>query len=763
MEQVLPSVETPDDMLDFASALETIHTVTESGDESPSNRLLKQIRARTKNITDLKKVMKAIQILERLKGIRVTKAQEGSLIFYLQCTDMSGLGDLWFKYKNGELDNLLHSSLVSEETLQQLHAECISVKSTINIEDFRKALVYLLTTSSAKGDQHRSTDVQDEQMTSELALHTSVRPKDIQRLRAGSKLSTASIRSGASHESTRTTHSTGTSQSADTGYATASILSEDDRSSLKSAFKIRDDEDPQVNLNLLVAELNTPAVKRNKPQQFELYCQIGDLYRTKLHNLQSALQYYQNMLECSQELSDKSKQANAYSRLGVTYGLLDEQEKAFRYNMMALSFHDIRLERDTDICVAYKKLASSLAQSDQQASDAKTTYESALAVAMEIGNKTQQMDIYLELGDLHREQLHEPQKSHKYYTEMLALARDLGRKDKERQAYNRLGLACGDMQDYETALEWHQKDLNMSQESGDKTEQIAAHQNIADSYMTLGKLDLARSHYQSAKTIAMETANKTRQMDIYLKLGDLHRKQLHEPQESHKYYTEMLALARDLGRKDMESLAYNRLGLACEDMQDYEAALEWNKKYLKMSQESGEKTEQMTAKTNLGASYKALGKLDLARSHYQSAMTIAMETGNKTRQMDIYLELGDLHREQLHEPQESHMYYTEMLALARDLGRKDKENQAYNRLGLACWEMQDYEAALEWSKNFLKMCLESGDKTEQITAHQNIAATCMALGKLDLARSHYQSAMTIAMETGNKQKQEDIAMELANL
>ncbi|XP_078691749.1 uncharacterized protein LOC144922060 [Branchiostoma floridae x Branchiostoma belcheri] len=309
MEQVLPTVETPDDMLDFASALETIHTVTESGDESPSNRLLKQIRARTKNITDLKKVMKAIQILERLKGIRVTKAQEGSLIFYLQCTDISGLGDLWFMYKNGELDNLLHSSLVSEETLQQLHAESISVKSTINIEDFRKALVYLLTTSSAKGeptsrlpqeyplfeprtrtssrvldvlhldstnltrspgkqqelhipstaqtedskghlgtkhgdqpvagDQHRSTDVQAEQMTSELALHTPVRPKDVQRLRAGSKLSTASIDSGASLQSTRTKHSTGTSQSADTGYATASILSEDDRSSLKSAFKIR--------------------------------------------------------------------------------------------------------------------------------------------------------------------------------------------------------------------------------------------------------------------------------------------------------------------------------------------------------------------------------------------------------------------------------------------------------------------------------------------------------------------------------------------
>ncbi|XP_019646023.1 PREDICTED: tetratricopeptide repeat protein 28-like, partial [Branchiostoma belcheri] len=838
--QVLPSVETPEDMLDFASALETLSTVTGNGesDETLPNSLLKQIKGRIKTITDLKTVTKAIEKLEKFKGIKVSSLKEGSLIFYLQCTDMSGLGDLWFMYKNGELDNLLHSSLVSEETLQQLHAESISVKSTINIEDFRKALVYLLTTSSAKGkptsrlpleyplyqphthttrrvldvlhldgtsltrspgkqqelhipstaqtedskdhlgtklgdqpaagataspvigDQHRSTDVQAEQMTSELALHTSVRPKDIQRLRAGSRLSTASIGSTESLLSTRTTHSTRTSQSADTGYATASILSEDDRTSSKSAFKIRDDDDPQV--NLLLAELNTPAVKRNKLQQFDLYCQIGDLYRTKLHNLQSALQYYQNMLECSQELLEVRKQAKAYRRLGVTYDMLGKQEEAFRNHERALSIHGVTIGTDMDICIAYKNLASSLVQSGQWA-DVKTNYEFAMAVAMKTDNKTEQMAIYLKLGDLHREQLHEPQVSHKYYTEMLALARDLGRKDKEREAYNRLGVACWDMQGYDAALEWNKKTLKMSQESGDKTAQITANHNIAETYKALGKLDLARSHYQSAMTIAMETGNKTEQMDIYFQLGDLHREQLHEPQESHKYYTEMLALARDLGRKDKEREAYNRLGLACWDMQDYEAALDWNKKYLKMSQESGDKTGQKTAHQNIAATYKTLGKLDLARSHYQSAMTIAMETGCKTELMNIYCKLGDLHREQLHEPQESHKYYTEILALARDLGRKDMESLAYNRLGLACEDMQDYEAALEWDKKYLTMSQERGDKTEQMTAKTNLGASYKALGKLDLARSHYQSAMTIAMETGNKTRQMDIYLELGDL
>ncbi|KAI8482576.1 hypothetical protein Bbelb_397240 [Branchiostoma belcheri] len=918
--QVLPSIKTPVQLLSYASAKAALVTIDITKDETLL--LLKQIMPEIKTIEDLVNTTEAVRQLSNIEGVSVTGTKTRSLVFYLQCTDMSGLGQLWFMYKCGKLNDLLAGSLVSEETLRLLYAESISVKTTINIEDFRKALVYLLSTvtssaegqpiprlpqeyplyqphphtttsvldvlhldgtnltrssekqqelhilptmqtensqdhrqpkpdnlqaagaivtqAPAKGDQHRSTGVQVEQVTSQLALlHTSIQPKDVQRLRAGSILSTASTDSAASLLSTRTTHSTGTSQSADTGYVTAaaSILSGDDRPS--SAFKIRDDEDPQVNLNLLLAELNTPAVKGNKAQQLDLYCQIGDLHRTKLHNLQSALQYYQNMLECSQELTENNKKAKAYNRLGLTYGQVSDaksnyesalavametgnkteqmdiycklgdlhweqlhepqeshkyytemlalardlgrkEEEGLAYNRLGavhyvMGEHEESLEWDkkglkmsqesgdkTGQITAHQNIADSY-KALGKVDLARSHYQSAMTIAMETGNKTEQMDIYCELGDLHRKQLHEPQESHKYYTEMLALARDLGRKDRESQAYNRLGRAHYDLGEHEESLEWHKKDLKMSQESGDKTEQITAHQNIADSYKALGKLDLARSHYQSAMTIAMETGNKTQQMDIYCKLGDLHRVQLHEPQESHKYYTEMLALARDLGRKDREGLAYNRLGHAHYDMGEHEESLEWSKKTLKMRQESGDKTQQIIAHQNIAVSYKALGKLDLARSHYQSAMTIAMETGNKTEQMDIYCKLGDLHREQLHEPQESHKYYTEMLALARDLGRKDKESQAYNRLGRAHYDMGEHEESLEWDKKDLKMRQESGDKTEQITADKNIAVNYKALGKLDLVRSHYQSAMTIAMETGNKQEQEDIAKKLANL
>eukprot|EP00058_Branchiostoma_floridae_P028601 XP_002614092.1 hypothetical protein BRAFLDRAFT_67322 [Branchiostoma floridae] len=142
--QVKPTVKTPKQLLNYAKARGFLD-ITAITDETLG--LLEQIKPEIKTIKDLLDTTKAIRKLQETRGVRVTDVKMGSLVFYLQCTDLEGLGELWFMYKRGELDNLLHGSLVSEETLQHLCAETISVKAAINLEDFRKALLYLLNRS----------------------------------------------------------------------------------------------------------------------------------------------------------------------------------------------------------------------------------------------------------------------------------------------------------------------------------------------------------------------------------------------------------------------------------------------------------------------------------------------------------------------------------------------------------------------------------------------------------------------------------------
>ncbi|XP_019640558.1 PREDICTED: LOW QUALITY PROTEIN: uncharacterized protein LOC109482316 [Branchiostoma belcheri] len=820
--QVKPTVKTPKELLSYASAKKAFVTLDITTFTDETLGLLEQVKPEIRTVEDLLDTAEAIKQLEEIKGVNVTDVKTGSLVFYTQCTDLGGLGQLWFMYKSGKLNDLLVGSLIRKETLQELCAENVSVKSTINIEDFRKALVYILTSPAAKGQlmprlpleyplyqphtrttsrvldvlhldqkklpQHlhkvplptQRNDGDDDLLNKldnlQIAASTPEEtPEDTEVREINSVLKPAGASVIPAQETTEDQtigdtevpqvmselvsldikelerlmgprrKRTSSISSDSSGYVTGTPGSGLSRPDSPSG-----EGDVQGTLETLLAELNKPAVLRDKGKQFDLYCQIGDLYRTKLRNPQSALQYYQNMLECSQALSEDTKQAKAYSRLGVTCDILGLQAEAFTNHEKALAIYRVDAGNETDVCIAYKNLASSLALSGQ-VSDAKINYESALAVAMETGNKTEQMGIYCMLGDLHMEQLEEPEVSHRYYTEMLTLARDLRRKDMEGLAYNRLGRACSDMQNNDAALEWHQKSLEMmSQDDGNKRAQMITHAEVGNAYRLLGKPDQATSHFNTALQLAQQTGDQHVQMSVCLRMGEMHREQLHSPRTAIQHYKQTLALARQLKDRDQERIACNRLGLVHYEMGEYGASLEWGQKNLQIVEEDGNKEEQITAHNNVGNAYRLLSKLDLATSHFNTALQMAQQTGDQHWQMKVHFEMGDMHREQLHSPRTAVQYYEQALALAGQLKARHEEGVTCNRLGQVHFDMEEYESALEWFQRYLQISQEQQISKGQITAHNNVGNAYRLLGKLDLATSHLNTALQMAQQTGDQ-------------
>ncbi|CAH1259044.1 GIMAP8 [Branchiostoma lanceolatum] len=140
--------------------------------------MLKQVMPDIKTTDDVLNIIDSIKTIEKFNGVHVDDVKRGCLAFYLQCTDLTGLGKLWFMYRSGELDNMLFSCLLSELKLQQLlPTKRIVVKTTINVEDFRKVMVYILTTSAAKGLDH-TTSVGNI-TTTRHADHSSLRGLDL--------------------------------------------------------------------------------------------------------------------------------------------------------------------------------------------------------------------------------------------------------------------------------------------------------------------------------------------------------------------------------------------------------------------------------------------------------------------------------------------------------------------------------------------------------------------------------------------------------
>eukprot|EP00058_Branchiostoma_floridae_P019526 XP_002605016.1 hypothetical protein BRAFLDRAFT_85156 [Branchiostoma floridae] len=158
VDRVQDSVKTPKEARQWASAKKTLYTTAIKRDDT--RNILKKIEPEVKTVPDLMEVVKTVKELESLGGIVVPNVTFGSLVFHLRCTDLVGLGKLWFMYKHGELDKLMHGCLTREETLQQLSAENITVKATIEAEEFRNALAYILNIPAAKGlDSTTSADL----------------------------------------------------------------------------------------------------------------------------------------------------------------------------------------------------------------------------------------------------------------------------------------------------------------------------------------------------------------------------------------------------------------------------------------------------------------------------------------------------------------------------------------------------------------------------------------------------------------------------
>ncbi|XP_078686120.1 uncharacterized protein LOC144918893 [Branchiostoma floridae x Branchiostoma belcheri] len=435
--QVKPTVKTPKELLSYASAKKAFVTLDITTFTDETLDLLEQVKPEIKTVEDLLDTAEAIRQLEEIKGVNVTDVKTGSLVFYTQCTDLGGLGQLWFMYKSGKLNDLMVGSLIRKETLQQLCAENVSVKSTINVEDFRKALIYILNPPAVEGPlmprlpleyplyqphTHTSSRVLDvlhldrkrvpEQHLHKVPLPTQrddgdddllnkldnlriaastpeETPRDTEVQKINSVLKPSTILAQETTDQQKTIGDaevpqaevpqlvsldikelerlmgprrkrTSSISSDSSGYVTGTPGSGVSRPDSPTG-----EGDVQGTLETLLAELNKPAVLRYKGKQFDLYCQIGDLYRTKLRNPQSALQYYQNMLECSQALSEDTKQAKAYSRLGITYDILGLQAEAFTNHEKALAIYRVDAGNETDVCIAYKNLASSLVLSGQ--------------------------------------------------------------------------------------------------------------------------------------------------------------------------------------------------------------------------------------------------------------------------------------------------------------------------------------------------------------------------------------------------------------
>jgi tetratricopeptide (TPR) repeat protein len=244
---------------------------------------------------------------------------------------------------------------------------------------------------------------------------------------------------------------------------------------------------------------------------------LGQAY-ADLGQAERAIEYHERALSISREIGDRRAEGNTLGNLGTAYAALGQVERAIEYHQQALSISreigDRRAEGADlgNLGNAYRALG--------QVQRAIEHYQQALVISREIGDRRSEGTHTGNLGDAYRN-LGQVERAIEHYQQALAIDREIGSRRGEGADLGNLGNAYYSLGQAERAIEHYQQALAISREIGDRHDEGVWLANLAKGYATVGQMEQARKSLEQALSIFEEvkSPNTGRVRRLLAKLG----------------------------------------------------------------------------------------------------------------------------------------------------------------------------------------------------------------------------------------------------
>lgn len=309
--------------------------------------------------------------------------------------------------------------------------------------------------------------------------------------------------------------------------------------------------------------------------------------------------------------------------------------------------------------------------------------------------------------------------------------------------YNQLGNAYFNLQDYVKALEYHKKDLELSEKFGDECGKAKACGNVGNTLQLLGDHDQAILYLLRNLEISKnlnDTNGEARALynlaNIYQAKGKfMGRLTYHDNSRDPNngefnneirevlmkavyYYKETLRLVSSKDRA-AEGRTYGNLGNTYYFLGDFESAIECHHQRLKIAKEYGDKPAERRAYSNLGNAHIFQGRFNEAADFYLKAMNVARTLGDRAIEAQSYYSLGNAYI-LLQDYSVAIDFHLRHLQIAQSLEDKIGESRAYWSLGNAYAALGDLDNAIMYANRHLSIARMIGDTTSELTAKKNL-------------------------------------------
>jgi tetratricopeptide (TPR) repeat protein len=379
----------------------------------------------------------------------------------------------------------------------------------------------------------------------------------------------------------------------------------------------------------------------------------------------------------------------------------------------------------------------------------------AAEAAEKLGNSNYLSIIYIDLGNAYSD-LGDYQKAIEYQNKQLQIALQIGNKKREGQAYGNLGNAYSSLGDYQKAIEFQNKRLKVALQIGDKKGEGNAYGNLGNAYQSLSDYQKAIEFQNKRLKIALQIGDKKGEGNAYGNLGNAYQS-LSDYQKAIVFNNKALQIALQTGDKKVEGVSYGNLSIAYSSLGDYQKAIEFQNKSLKIALQIGDKRGEGNAYGNLGNAYQSLGDYQKSIEFQNKRLKIALQIGDKRGEGNAYGNLGNAYQS-LGDYQKAIEYQNKSLQIDIQIGNKKGEGQSYVTLGNAYEKLKRYDEALRYQQRAIAIFSDIGTNQNLYYPQWSIARTLVAQGNLDLAILFYKQAVNTIQSTKELIKDLDPAL-----
>ncbi|CAF1026078.1 unnamed protein product [Adineta steineri] len=200
-------------------------------------------------------------------------------------------------------------------------------------------------------------------------------------------------------------------------------------------------------------------------------------------------------------------------------------------------------------------------------------------------------------------------------------------------SYNNIGLVYHKMGEYLEALSFYEKDLEICQKNlpPDHLDLAASYSNIGSVYDSMGEYSKALSFYEKSLEIQQKTlpSNHPGLAASYNNIGDVHR-QMGNFSKALSFYEKGFEIRQKTLPSDHTDLAssYNNIGFVSENMGEYSKALSSHEKTVEICQKtlSSDHPHLAFSYNNIGRVHVKMGEYSKALSFHEKALAIQQKT-----------------------------------------------------------------------------------------------------------------------------------------